>query len=344
MKINIKEVSNPFLNVPNSKGNVRIRKHYSTIKKNSRLSLFESPSYKLKDNDDNNYYENILKRINGNDPPKNITFPSTPSGTKSKHMKIMYGNGASKRQKEKSSHNLTVSTVNQKLAKSLILSSKKRNISNEIIKSRGSLKSSAYDNNSSSNNMNNSNNNINHKEENELLLNSNDMGQQNNNSLSNNNKNSMHNLHHEKLNIISEENGDDYTVNANSKISFKKNSKNSLETINIKQVSEIGKKNIFTFVQVETVNQVEIHPVKITKTENIETNNMSLSNVGQSNQIERSSSHTTNKPPPLIPPAKQEIIQPLKASIKSHNSSNSFSSVNKTIKKKNIFLCCLPIK
>lgn len=340
MKISIKEVSNPFLNVPNSKGNVRTGKHYSTIKKKSRLSLFESPSYKQNDNDDNNYYENILKRINDNDPPKNITFPSTPSGTKSKHMKIMYGNGVFKKQKEKSIHNLAVSTVNQKLAKSLILSSKKRNISNEIIKSKGSLKSSVNDSNNS--NMNNSNNNVNHKEGNELLLNSNDTNQQNTNLMSNNSKNPIHNLHHEKLNIINEENGDDYTVNANSKISFKKNSKSSLETVNIKPVSEICKKNIFSFVQVETVNQVEIHPVKITKSENIETN-MSISNVGQSNQIERSSSHTTNKPP-LIPPVKQEIIQPLKASIKSHSSSNSFSSVNKNVKKKKLFLCCLPIK
>lgn len=343
MKINIKEVSNPFLNVPNtnSKRNVRTRKHYSTIKKNPHLSLFDSPSYKQNDNDDNNYYENILKRINGNDPPKNITFPSTPSGTKSKHMKIMYSsNGVCKKQKGKSCHNLTVSAVNQKMAKSLVLSSKKRNISNEIIKSNGSLKTSVHDNNS---NMNNSNNNVKHKEGEELLLNSNDINEQNNNLICNKNKNSMNNLHREKLNIINEENGDDYTVNANSKISFKKNSKSSLETVNIKPFSETGKKNIFNFVQVETANQVEIHPVKISKNENIETNNMTLSNVGQSNQIEHSSSHTTNKPP-LTHPTKKEIIQPLKASIKSHNSSNSFSSVNKNVKKKNIFFCCLPIK
>ena len=66
MKISIKDVNNPFQTA--LKQNVsRFNGHYHTTKKQKRMSLMVASSYKVNDdNEDKNYYENLLRRINDN--------------------------------------------------------------------------------------------------------------------------------------------------------------------------------------------------------------------------------------------------------------------------------------
>ena len=282
MKITIKEVNNPFQSA--SKQNIpRYGRHYPTMKKPNRISIIDTLNYDENDNDeDNNYYENILKRINDSDKEElqnNINsttiFPKTPSSTKSKHLKITYS--MSKRKKEKSSKTVHTAIHNsKKLTKTFLL---------EVNKDEEKEKSES-------------------------------------------------NLHQKKLNIINEENGEDITLNANSKISFKKNSKSSLENFTLRPQSNKNTKKVQ--FNIETATQIEIHPVKIDKPEN--NNNNNILTLSLNNQIENTSSHTTNKPINQISPSNKVI----KISVHSHNSTNSNSSQKQSKKKKN-FLCCIPI-
>lgn len=288
MKITIKEVNNPFHSA--SKQNIpRYGRHYSTMKKPNRLSIIDTLNYDENDNDeDNNYYENILKRINDSDKEdlqdkinSTTIFPKAPSSTKNKHLKITYS--MSKRKKEKSSKTVHTAIHNsKKLTKTFLLEVNKEDDKEE-------------------------------KEKSETIS----------------------NLHQKKLNIINEENGEDITLNANSKISFKKNSKSSFENFTLRPQSNKNTKKVQ--FNIETATQIEIHPVKIEKTEN----NNNILTLSINNQIENTSSHTTNKPINQISPSNKEKMR--KNSVHSHNSTNSNSSQKRSKKRKNNFLCCIPI-
>lgn len=288
MKITIKEVNNPFHSA--SKQNIpRYGRHYSTMKKPNRLSIIDTLNYDENDNDeDNNYYENILKRINDSDKEdlqdkinSTTIFPKAPSSTKNKHLKITYS--MSKRKKEKSSKTVHTAIHNsKKLTKTFLLEVNKEDDKEE-------------------------------KEKSETIS----------------------NLHQKKLNIINEENGEDITLNANSKISFKKNSKSSFENFTLRPQSNKNTKKVQ--FNIETATQIEIHPVKIEKAEN----NNNILTLSINNQIENTSSHTTNKPIGQISPSNKEKVR--KISVHSHNSTNSNSSQKRRKKRKNNFLCCIPI-
>lgn len=288
MKITIKEVNNPFHSA--SKQNIpRYGRHYSTMKKPNRLSIIDTLNYDENDNDeDNNYYENILKRINDSDKEdlqdkinSTTIFPKAPSSTKNKHLKITYS--MSKRKKEKSSKTVHTAIHNsKKLTKTFLLEVNKEDDKEE-------------------------------KEKSETIS----------------------NLHQKKLNIINEEIGEDITLNANSKISFKKNSKSSFENFTLRPQSNKNTKKVQ--FNIETATQIEIHPVKIEKTEN----NNNILTLSINNQIENTSSHTTNKPINQISPSNKEKMR--KISVHSHNSTNSNSSQKRSKKRKNNFLCCIPI-
>ena len=312
MKISIKDVNNPFQTA--LKQNVsRFNGHYHTTKKQKRISLMVTSSYKVNDdNEDKNYYENLLRRINDNNSDEtnsnvNDTAIFPPSSTKNKHLRISYNHSMNKKKKEKSCKNLHANInngvkPNNKLTKSMIIIPKSKDLTDE------------------------------HMEE--------DVNRENDNNkdstINNNTINNLLKLHQEKLNVINEENNEDITMNANSKISFKKSSKTSFENLFLRPGSNKNTKKVI--LNVESGIQIEIHPVKRDTT-------LSLFNQNNNNQIENSSVHTMSKPinPVVATTATNKEIKQRKLSEHSQHSSNSFSSIDLKKKKKRTFLCCIPI-